>query len=112
MDTTDSTAPQADLAHAELPLTEKSAGGCSCGGHDEELPELDARTIPHAIRHGAILGSLAQLAPGRGLVLVAPHDPQPLLRQIDEQFRGSIAISYDQRGTEADPAWRLRMVRV
>lgn len=94
----------------ELPVTEK--GGCGCGGHDEALPELDARTIPHAIRHGAILGALGQLTPGKGLVLVAPHDPQPLLRQIGDVFGDTIVISYDQRGSESDPAWKLRMVRV
>ena len=107
MDITDSTETR-----TELPLTEKAAGGCNCGGHDEALPELDARTIPHAIRHGAILGALAQLTPGKGLVLVAPHDPQPLLRQIGDQFGEGIAISYDQRGTENDPVWKLRLVRV
>jgi uncharacterized protein (DUF2249 family) len=89
-----------------LTLTEKHA--CACGEHDADLPELDARTIPHAIRHGAILGALGQLAPGSGLVLVAPHDPQPLLRQINDLFGEAVTITYDQRGPEA---WKLRMVR-
>ena len=36
--------------HQEIPLTETHH--CSCGESDTELPELDVRTIPHAIRHG------------------------------------------------------------
>ncbi|MEO6205690.1 MAG: DUF2249 domain-containing protein, partial [Mycobacteriales bacterium] len=54
--------------------------GHRCGCHEEdvtELPELDARVIPHAIRHATIFGALDGVAPGRGLVLVAPHDPLP-----------------------------------
>jgi hypothetical protein len=38
---------------ADLTLTEvdsHAGGGCACGEHDEQLPELDARVIPHAIR--------------------------------------------------------------
>ena len=38
--------------HQEIPLTETHH--CSCGESDTELPELDVRTIPHAIRHGAV----------------------------------------------------------
>ncbi len=65
---------------SDLPLVERPT--CGCGHHDEELPVLDARAIPHAIRHAAILGSLASLTPGRAMALVAPHDPLPLLAQI------------------------------
>lgn len=89
-----------------LQLTEKHS--CGCGGHDDALPELDARTVPHAIRHGAILGALGQLDSGAGMVLVAPHDPQPLLRQIHEQFSGTVEVSYLQRGPED---WKLKLVR-
>ena len=45
--------------HQEIPLTETHH--CSCGESDTELPELDVRTIPHAIRHGAVIGAFAQL---------------------------------------------------
>lgn len=96
-----------DSINSPLTLTEKKHS-CGCGEHDVELPELDARTIPHAIRHGAILGSLAQLAPGAGMILAAPHNPLPLLRQIDEQFNGSVQISYVEEGPEV---WRLKLVR-
>ena len=91
----------------DLTITEKT-GGCSCGHHDEGLPVLDARTIPHAIRHAAILGAVASLTPGRALALVAPHDPLPLLAQIRDAYGESIEISYLERGPEA---WTLKLAR-
>ena len=42
----------------DLPLVEKDHA-CACGEHDAAHPELDARLIPHALRHGAILGALS-----------------------------------------------------
>ena len=89
-----------------LTITEKHA--CGCGDHDQDLPELDARAIPHAIRHGAILGAIGQLGAGGAMILAAPHDPQPLLRQIGQQFNGTVEISYVEQGPEV---WRLKMVR-
>ena len=47
--------------HQEIPLTETHH--CSCGESNAGLPELDVRTIPHAIRHGAVIGAFAQLQP-------------------------------------------------
>ncbi len=42
--------------HTTLPVTAVSTGcGCSDAGAHAD-PVLDARTIPHAIRHGAIFG--------------------------------------------------------
>lgn len=84
-------------------------GGCSCGEVDgPELPELDARSVPHAIRHATIFGALDSVTSGGGLVLVAPHDPLPLLRQLEGREPGAFAIDYLERGPEA---WRLRFVR-
>lgn len=91
---------------ADLPIVEKSA--CGCGEHDEDLPALDARTIPHAIRHGAIIGALAQVRPGSAMVLVAPHNPIPLLNQIAEQFDGGVEVTYLQEGPED---WKLKLAR-
>ncbi|MDO5499919.1 MAG: DUF2249 domain-containing protein [Propionibacteriaceae bacterium] len=87
-----------------IPLTETHAG-CACG-HDHGEPELDARMIPHAIRHGAIFGALASVPRGGAMILVAPHDPVPLLDQIREHAGDTIEISYLERGPEA---WRLRL---
>lgn len=92
----------------ELNITEKKSA-CGCGAADDALPELDARQIPHAVRHAAIHGVVDSLAPGAAVVLVAPHDPLPLLAQI-EQWRGSaITVEYVERGPEA---WKLKLQRV
>ncbi len=85
--------------------------GHRCGCHEDdatELPELDARAIPHAIRHATIFGALDGVRPGMGLVLVAPHDPLPLLAQLEQRAPGAFAIEYLERGPEA---WRLSLVR-
>lgn len=98
--------PQAARAGAtQLPVTE--AGGCQCGAdHDETV--LDARQIPHAIRHGAILGSVDQLRPGASMVLVAPHDPLPLLDQLRDRFGETVDVEYVLR----EPAQvRLRLTK-
>ena len=82
---------------------------CSCGETDPgSHPELDARAIPHAIRHATIFGALDAVRPGRGLVLVAPHDPVPLLAQLEQRHPGAFDVEYLARGPEA---WRLRLVR-
>lgn len=82
---------------------------CSCGEDDgDDHPELDARSIPHAIRHATIFGALEAVRPGHGLVLVAPHDPLPLLAQIEERFPRTFAVDYLERGPER---WRLSFVR-
>jgi len=92
--------------HTQLPLAETHT--CSCGDHDQELPELDARQIPHAIRHAAIMGAVDGLAPGAAFVLVAPHDPLPLIAQMRDRFGDGLDISYVQRGPEA---WKLKLTR-
>lgn len=85
-------------------------GACSCGETDgAELPELDARTVPHAIRHATIFGALDAVRTGSGMVLVAPHDPLPLLKQLEGRAPGAFAVDYLERGPEA---WRLRFIRV
>lgn len=94
----------------DLPLatTGGHAAGCDC--QDEGgLPELDARLIPHAIRHGAIFGALAQVPVGGAMVLVAPHDPKPLLAQLADREGDRVEVSYLMRGPDA---WKLRFSRV
>lgn len=92
----------------------RSQGGCgghacTCGEVDGPgYPVLDARTVPHAIRHATIFGALDSVRPGGGLVLVAPHDPLPLLAQIEHRDPGAFEVSYLERGPEA---WRLQFVR-
>ena len=91
--------------------TEEGCGGhtCGCGEVDGPgYPELDARAVPHAIRHATIFGALDAVQPGGGMVLVAPHDPLPLLSQIEQRSPGVFEVSYLERGPEA---WRLQLVR-
>ena len=59
----------------ELNLTDTNKG--------KEIPTLQANLIPHAIRHGAIHGALGTRQVGESLILVAPHNPVPLLREVE-----------------------------
>lgn len=91
------------------PDRDHEAASCGCGEVDPpSWPTLDARAVPHAIRHATICGALDAVAPGRGLVLVAPHDPLPLLAQLEQRSPGAFAIDYIDRGPEV---WRLAIAR-
>lgn len=79
--------------------------GCGDGGHD--APELDVRTIPHSIRHATVLGAWSAIPGGASLVIVAPHDPKPLLAQIADRD-GPVTVTYLDEGPDA---WRLRLTR-
>ncbi|MGB8651904.1 MAG: DUF2249 domain-containing protein [Mycobacteriales bacterium] len=82
---------------------------CGCGEQDAPgFPELDARAVPHAIRHATVFGALDAVQPGGGLVLVAPHDPLPLLKQVEQRSPGVFRVDYLERGPEA---WRLSFSR-
>ncbi len=84
-------------------------GGCTCGESNGNAdPVLDARLIPHAIRHASIFGALDSLAAGSALVLVAPHDPLPLLAQARERYAGQLSVDYLQAGPDA---WHVRLGR-
>ena len=101
------------LGHAEHPAPDVGAGcsghGCACGGADDQgYPELDARSIPHSIRHATIFGAMESVRPGGGLVLVAPHDPLPLLEQVSRRWPGAFTVQYLERGPET---WRLSFLR-
>lgn len=83
--------------------------GCSCGDSAEsDIPELDVRAVPHAIRHATVIGAFDAIPAGASLLLVAPHDPLPLLRQLSARTAGAMTVSYEQRGPDA---WRLRLTR-
>ena len=47
--------------------------------------------------------------PGAAMVLVAPHNPLPLLRQLNDREGDAIEVSYLQEGPDA---WRLKLARV
>ena len=102
---------QGDRSEHPREVSEGGCGGeCGCGHQDPAgvLPELDARAVPHAIRHATIFGALDSVGAGGGLVLVAPHDPLPLLAQLAQRSPGLFSIDYLERGPEA---WRVRFVR-
>ncbi|MFD6229675.1 DUF2249 domain-containing protein [Streptomyces sp. NPDC060232] len=90
--------------------TEESGGCggvCGCGGgQEDDEPQLDVRDVPHAIRHATVFGALDAVPSGTAMVLVAPHDPLPLLAQIEQRSPGLFSVEYLERGPEA---WRLRL---
>jgi uncharacterized protein (DUF2249 family) len=97
-------------------------GGCGCGGHEDvydvaphaaptaapSRPVLDARQVPHNIRHATVFGALDAVRAGAGLELIAPHDPLPLLAQVEERDPGAFEITYLERGPEV---WRIALDR-
>ncbi len=98
-----------DTANADAESAGCGGHTCSCGEVDSPgHPELDVRSIPHAIRHATIFGALESVRPGAGLELVAPHDPLPLLDQVNQRWPGVFSVAYGERGPEA---WRLSLVR-
>lgn len=98
------------MAHIEIHRSRDEAvdqpqnGGCACGEADEELPELDVQTIPHAIRHAAIFGAIESLRSGAAMVLSATHEPVPLLRQLQAKHGERYRTRYLDRGPER---WRI-----
>jgi len=99
-----------ELLGASAPDEDESGGhNCGCGEVDGPgYPELDARAVPHAIRHATIFGALDSVQPGAGMILVAPHDPVPLLAQIEQRSPGMFEVDYLERGPDA---WRLTFFR-
>lgn len=91
----------------ELPITEARTS-CRCGEDHGGEPVLDARSIPHAIRHAAVLGAMDSIKPGRAMELIAHHDPLPLLAQIQKRYDDGFEVSYLERGPGQ---WRLRFER-
>jgi len=101
-------APEAPEApEAEASATDDAAAGAPAAD-GADLPVLDATVIPHAVRHATIFGALDAVAEGGGLVLVAPHDPLPLLAQIEARHPGRFTVEYLQRGPET---WHLAFTR-
>lgn len=94
-----------------IPLTETPThaghSACGCGEEAAGAPELDVRAIPHAIRHATVFGAWSAIPAGGSLVLVAPHDPKPLLAQLAERG-GPVTVKYLDEGPTA---WRLQLTR-
>ncbi|MCZ9309012.1 DUF2249 domain-containing protein [Corynebacterium uberis] len=71
------------------------------------VPAFNVATIPHEVRHGAIHGALSTREVGQSLILIAPHDPLPLLAEI-EQRPETFEVTYLKRGPQD---WHLRFDR-
>ena len=82
---------------------------CGCCETESDDPVLDVREVPHSIRHATVFGAFDAVPDGGALVLVAPHDPIPLLHQLNERIAGRLGVQYEERGPEA---WRLRLTKV
>lgn len=83
----------------QLPITNAS--------DPAEIPTLNASQIPHAVRHGAIHGALDSRNVGESMILIAPHNPLPLLKEVaarDEVFE----VTYLQEGPHD---WHLKFTR-
>ena len=88
------------------PSAPEPSEGCGCGGHDAADPVLDVRAIPHAVRHGAVFGAFDSIAPGGSLILVAPHEPLPLLAQLAQRAPIDVETLVD-----GPTEWHLRLTR-
>lgn len=91
----------------QITETPAASHSCGCGGHDSATPVLDVRTIPHAVRHGAVFGAFDAVKPGQSLVIVAPHAPVPLLTQLED--RAAISVKYLVEGPEE---WHVQITRL
>lgn len=96
------------LGHTDAANPPAPSHSCGCDESDTEDPVLDVREIPHAIRHATVFGAFDAVPAGGSLVLVAHHDPIPLLRQLEQRTSGRLDVGYEQRGPDA---WRLRLTK-
>ena len=92
-----------------IPIEEKRhAHACGCQEHGSERLALDARAIPHRLRHAAVIGAATSLNVGEGFDLVAPHVPTPLLDQIDR-----LPLTFQHTLLEAEDGYaRVEILRV
>ena len=71
------------------------------------IPVVDGREIPHETRLPEILARLGALAPGESLVLIAPHDPNKLLRKLLIELPGRLNWGPVEKGPEV---WRWHFI--
>ena len=98
-----------DTGAAAAATTAGCAGGqCTCGHGTDATPVLDVRLIPASVRHAAVHGALGAVAVSSSLVLAAPHEPTPLLAELEELHPGDFVVSYVERGPET---WLVKFTR-
>lgn len=81
--------------------------GCGCGGA-AEAPRLRITDLPKSIRRGAIPGGLTSLPVGGQLVLVAPHDPKPILSALATAAPDGFGVVYLTNGPDE---WQVEITR-
>ena len=86
-----------------IPVTDRSSG-CNCGHEDEALPELDARVIPHAIRHASISGCARLPSPRSGDGPDRTARAQAVARPDAERYGDGVEVSYLVQGPDE---WKL-----
>ena len=91
-----------------IPIEEKKhSHACGCQEHDSDRLTLDARAIPHRLRHAAVIGAASSLNVGEGFDLVPPHVPTPL-NQIDQ-----LPFTFQHTLLEAEDGYaRVEILRV
>lgn len=85
-----------------------AGGTCTCGKGDAATPVLDVRSIPAAVRHAAIHGALGAIPVDGSIILAAPHEPVPLLTELETQDPGAFAVGYLEQGPET---WLVKLTR-
>ena len=106
MDITIETGP--DSATAESATAGCAGGACTCGSGGTAVPVLDVLALPASVRHAAIHGALGAIPVSGSIVLAAPHEPLPLLAELEELHPGDFLVTYVERGPET---WRLKFTR-
>lgn len=98
-----------ELVGGDDPAEASAGGSCGCGHQpDNSTPVLDVTAIPHAIRHATVFGALDAVNVGAALILVAPHDPIPLLSQLEGRHPGRFSSVYRERGPQT---WAVELTR-
>ncbi|MEI7778641.1 MAG: DUF2249 domain-containing protein [Actinomycetes bacterium] len=85
-----------------------AGGSCTCGKGNLPSEILDVRMIPASVRHAAVHGALSAIPKSGTIVLAAPHDPIPLLAELQESHPGEFEVAYLERGPEN---WLLKLTR-
>lgn len=79
----------------------------SAAGQAGQIPTLNASEIPHAVRHGAIHGALGTRNVGEAMILIAPHNPLPLIKEVEAREE-TFELEYLREGP-AD--WHIKFTR-
>jgi uncharacterized protein (DUF2249 family) len=103
------TLPLADVSAGAAVSTHDDGTACTCGEENSKRVVLDARLIPHAIRHATIFGALDSLETGASVDLIVGHKPLPLLAQLEQRNPEMFSTEFLIEGT---PEWVVRFTRL